>query len=82
MVLTCNLGCVGEGATAVRLMPDKRFLTSLPPLCSRLPVAGRYSVTHPGKRGALHIVSLLWIGERVRRDDDGMMGGSGRDSGP
>ena len=29
MVLTCNLGCVGQGATAIAILPEKRFLTSL-----------------------------------------------------
>lgn len=30
-------GCVGQGATAIALLPTKRFLAPCP-LCSRLPV--------------------------------------------
>ena len=45
---------VGEGATAIGLLPDKRFLASL---CAvRHAVRHIYSVTHTGERVALYIV--------------------------
>ena len=58
MVLTCNLGCVGRPPTAVRLLLDKRFLTSLCVACEvgyRPAVAWRvvYSVTGSDRRGII-----------------------------
>jgi hypothetical protein len=53
MVLTCNLGCVGQGATAIAILLDKRFLTSL--ACG---VCGRLS----SSRGVVVIVRRDRIG--------------------
>ena len=74
-------GCMGEGATAVRLWPDKRFLTSLPPMLTRPVIV--HSVTHPSERGVVYSVPALgMIGENVGHDHAGMCDGIRRDSWP
>jgi hypothetical protein len=61
MVLTCNLGCVGQGATAIDPVPQKRFLASLAcAMCRPVPLV--YIERVACACAWLYIVSRLWIG--------------------